>query len=132
QCRNVAPDLACGADLHLDGGLRVRREGQNECEHPLNATIGRAIGGRREEPVMHDVLSRLGLSEINPGAWTSAVPLPMHGGRETLGWDTRATGETLARITLATKADLDAVIEASERAFVEWRKLPAPRRGEIV
>jgi aldehyde dehydrogenase (NAD+) len=81
---------------------------------------------------MHDVLSRLGLSDTNPGAWTSAVPLPMHGEREILGSENPATGDTLARIALATKADLDAVIEASERAFVEWRKLPAPRRGEIV
>jgi len=81
---------------------------------------------------MHDVLSRLGLSPTNPGAWTSAVPLPTRGERETLGTENPATGDTLARIALATKADLDAVVEGSERAFLEWRKLPAPRRGEIV
>jgi hypothetical protein len=34
---------------------------------------------------MHDVLSRLGLSAINPGAWTSAAPLATSGERETLG-----------------------------------------------
>jgi aldehyde dehydrogenase (NAD+) len=81
---------------------------------------------------MHDVLSRLGLSERNPGAWTSAGPLAMRGERETLGSENPATGETLARVALATKEDLDAVIVESERAFGEWRKLPAPRRGEIV
>jgi aldehyde dehydrogenase (NAD+) len=81
---------------------------------------------------MHDVLSRLGLSDKNPGAWTSATPLPMRGEREALGSENPATGETLALVALATKSDLDAVIAESERAFAEWRKFPAPRRGEIV
>jgi aldehyde dehydrogenase (NAD+) len=41
-------------------------------------------------------------------------------------------GELLARIEQADNADYEKVMAAAKAAFVSWRMLPTPRRGEIV
>jgi aldehyde dehydrogenase (NAD+) len=43
-----------------------------------------------------------------------------------------ATGEPLGTVTLASRADYDAAVRAAAAAFLKWRELPAPRRGEVV
>ncbi len=42
------------------------------------------------------------------------------------------TGETIGRLTCATPAQAIAAIELAHRAHLAWRKVPAPRRGELV
>jgi len=42
------------------------------------------------------------------------------------------TGEVLARIEQASAKDYDKVMRQAKKAFLAWRALPAPRRGEIV
>src|SRR3954466_5761812 len=42
------------------------------------------------------------------------------------------TGEVMAHVHDASKADVDAAIEAAHTAFLAWRNVPAPRRGELV
>lgn len=41
-------------------------------------------------------------------------------------------GHRIASVQLATESDYAEVISIAKSAFTEWRKLPAPRRGEIV
>src|ERR1700730_12838145 len=41
-------------------------------------------------------------------------------------------GSRIATIRRHTKNDLDGMIDAAERAFLLWRALPPPRRGELV
>jgi len=43
-----------------------------------------------------------------------------------------ATGEVIATVKQATAEEYQASIEAAQRAFLEWRSVPAPKRGEIV
>jgi L-aminoadipate-semialdehyde dehydrogenase len=43
-----------------------------------------------------------------------------------------ATGEPLAKIQMAGPADYELVMERASEAFLKWRMVPAPRRGEIV
>jgi aldehyde dehydrogenase (NAD+) len=43
-----------------------------------------------------------------------------------------ATGELIGRVTMANRADYELVVKEAEEAFLRWRKLPAPRRGELV
>jgi aldehyde dehydrogenase (NAD+) len=43
-----------------------------------------------------------------------------------------ATGETLAAVRMAGVADYECVVEHARAAFLEWRMVPAPKRGEIV
>ena len=42
------------------------------------------------------------------------------------------TGEEISRLRAATPADLDAAVDRAHAAFLAWRKVPAPRRGELV
>lgn len=41
-------------------------------------------------------------------------------------------GKLIASVQSATAADYNALIEKAQSAFVEWRKIPAPKRGEVV
>lgn len=78
---------------------------------------------------MHALLERLGIEATNSGAWAgSALPV----GTESIASLNPATGEALARVTLASAADYETVVTAAEAAWGRWRVLPAPKRGEIV
>ncbi len=41
-------------------------------------------------------------------------------------------GATIARLPVHSRADADAAIARAQQAFVAWREVPAPRRGELV
>jgi acyl-CoA reductase-like NAD-dependent aldehyde dehydrogenase len=40
--------------------------------------------------------------------------------------------EVLGHVPLALESEVDAAVDAAERAFKTWRRTPAPRRGKIV
>jgi aldehyde dehydrogenase (NAD+) len=42
------------------------------------------------------------------------------------------TGEIIAKVHDRSAADVGRVIDAAHEAFLAWRKVPAPRRGELV
>ena len=41
-------------------------------------------------------------------------------------------GETIATLKAASRAEADAAVERAHAAFLAWREVPAPRRGELV
>src|SRR4051812_30228 len=41
-------------------------------------------------------------------------------------------GSTLATINSAAPADVDRAAQAAHEAFLKWRTIPAPQRGELV
>ena len=43
-----------------------------------------------------------------------------------------ANGELLARVQNQTVSDMSLAIKKANEAFLEWRKVPAPQRGELV
>lgn len=43
-----------------------------------------------------------------------------------------ATGEFIASVYQASESDYDKIMEKATAAFKQWRKVPAPKRGEIV
>lgn len=43
-----------------------------------------------------------------------------------------ATGEVLGRVTKSGPADVEKAVAAARESFDRWRKVPAPRRGEIL
>ena len=45
---------------------------------------------------------------------------------------TPITGEPIAHVHSASAADADAAIGRAAQAFLAWREVPAPRRGELV
>ncbi|TAG04983.1 MAG: aldehyde dehydrogenase family protein [Betaproteobacteria bacterium] len=63
---------------------------------------------------------------------TLGVILPATGGRDAITARTPITGESLAMLPCATAAELDAFVSQSHAAFLTWRTVPAPLRGELV
>ncbi|MBP7816088.1 MAG: aldehyde dehydrogenase family protein [Phenylobacterium sp.] len=41
-------------------------------------------------------------------------------------------GSTIATLRATTVAQVDAAVDRAQAAFLDWRKVPAPRRGELV
>ncbi|NOY25266.1 MAG: aldehyde dehydrogenase family protein [Oligoflexia bacterium] len=80
---------------------------------------------------MKDLFARLGLKDVNPGAWIGTQPLPTLGA-PIADSENPSTGQPLASIALGSAEQLDQVISASQAAFEAWRLVPAPKRGEVV
>lgn len=80
---------------------------------------------------IQEVLSRLGLKEKEfSGACTGLDWLKTGG--ELLQSYSPVDGALIGSIKQASKADYEAVMQKAEKAFIEWKKKPAPLRGEIV
>ena len=77
----------------------------------------------------HAFLAELGITAENSGAYDGAW---MKCSGELLESRSPATGELIATIRQATAADYDRVVDAAQAAFLRWRALPAPLRGDIV
>ncbi len=82
------------------------------------------------DPRAAPLLARFGLAERNPGA--CAGPGAWRGGGARLASVNPANGRTLAEVTTADAADVEAVLDRAAAAAVLWRDVPAPRRGEAV
>ncbi|WP_394764153.1 aldehyde dehydrogenase family protein [Phenylobacterium sp.] len=80
-------------------------------------TVQTSIGSARAEAA--DVLSRLGVPEAQ---WTG-------GGRPVRS---PVTGEIIGEVHDTAPAEVAKAIEAAHDAFLAWRSVPAPRRGELV
>ena len=77
-----------------------------------------------------EVLEKLHIEPLNSGAcYGDWIARPSGGQLESLN---PATGELLAKIQLAGLDDYETVVTRASEAFLDWRMLPAPRRGEIV
>ncbi len=75
-------------------------------------------------------LAELGIADTNYGAaygheWLAS-------GGATIASESPVDGQTIAKVSLADDEAYEKVITAAQEAFVEWRVLPAPKRGEIV
>ena len=79
--------------------------------------------------VTMDVLRDLGIEPSNPGAydgdWIDTTG-------DVLVSDNPATGEQIASVREASAADYERVSAAAHDAFLRWREVPAPQRGECV
>ena len=75
-----------------------------------------------------EILGRLGLNGDNLGGfcgeWLGSGP--------ELEVLTPIDGSTLASVRQVTEQEYDAIVERAREAFLRWRDLPAPKRGEVV
>ncbi|MCB0640624.1 MAG: aldehyde dehydrogenase family protein [Phaeodactylibacter sp.] len=76
-----------------------------------------------------DFLAQLGLKEKNPGTWTG---LESSDSGNYIESHSPVEGAFIGAVSVTTRAEYDAVIAKAEEAFKVWRKMPAPKRGEIV
>ena len=80
---------------------------------------------------MHaSVLKQLGLKKTNDG--TSTGQKIYKGTKSIIKSYSPVDGKLIGSVTTTTKADYNKVIKAAEKAFQEWRVIPAPKRGEVV
>jgi aldehyde dehydrogenase (NAD+) len=78
-----------------------------------------------------EFLHELGIKDKNDGA---ATGLKWTGTKDQgeLRIHSPATGEYIASVYQASKSDYEKVVDTASAAFLEWRKVPAPKRGEII
>ena len=77
-----------------------------------------------------DILGQFGIQENNSGASTGTQWIQTSGA--SIASVSPVDAQVIANVTMATEAEYHQVIEKAQVAFVEWRKIPAPKRGEIV
>ncbi len=78
---------------------------------------------------MQNVLKALGLKEINDGCSTGKN---WFANGDILESYSPVDGKLIGKIKTATKADYQKAISAAADAFLYWRTIPAPKRGEYV
>ena len=79
---------------------------------------------------IQEILSQLGVQEINNGASTGGKWFKTRG--ERIESYSPVDGRLIATVNAATEVDYEAVILKAQEAFKVWRTIPAPKRGEIV
>ncbi len=79
---------------------------------------------------MKDLLKKLGIEATNSGASTGTEWLECRG--QLLQSTSPIDGGILAEVRQATASEYEQVAEEAQRAFLQWRLVPAPQRGEIV
>jgi len=79
---------------------------------------------------MQEVLKALGLEEVNFGTSTG---LESFGDKDNLIESySPVDGKLIGKVTVTSKEEYEKVIATAQETFKVWRKMPAPKRGEIV
>lgn len=79
-----------------------------------------------------DILNSLNIKKINSGAshnkhsWSTTTDAGLI---ESIN---PANNEVIASVHAASATDLEHIVRAAEHAFLKWREVPAPKRGEII
>ena len=129
--------LAGSADGVGDGvagvggaGHASRRKAQERRSEARRKRRIEADGSLSRMPIERDdVLRELGLEPEHSGACAGGwIPT----GGEWLESVNPATGERLGRVRQATAAEYETVAAAAHAAFLRWREVPAPQRGDVV
>src|SRR5665213_2830520 len=77
-------------------------------------------------------LQALGLLDINPGVWSGSQGWSADSTGPLIDSINPASGKRLAQVRGATAADYEHVMTAAVAAAADWRRVPAPQRGEAV
>ncbi|GHN01116.1 aldehyde dehydrogenase [Cytophagales bacterium WSM2-2] len=77
-----------------------------------------------------DALAALGVKKSNPGTSTGTKWLKSSG--TYIDSYSPADGKVIGRVQASDEKSFEKTVAQAKKAFVEWRKVPAPKRGEIV
>ncbi|MCD6045640.1 MAG: piperidine-6-carboxylate dehydrogenase [Gammaproteobacteria bacterium] len=80
---------------------------------------------------METILQQLNLTRLNDGGCIGGDKW-VAGSAKTLDSLNPSTGESLAAVKLIGTEDYEQIILAAQKASLTWRKVPAPKRGELV
>ena len=76
-----------------------------------------------------EALQQLGVKDINEGSSTGSNNFS---NGEIIESHSPVDGQLIGKVKSTTRADYDKVMDAATKAFLTWRDVPAPQRGEIV
>ncbi len=80
---------------------------------------------------MHRILEKLNLEAVNPGTWMG--PFSSEDNSAALIESVNpATGEVIASVRATSKKEYGQLIDTARQAFLQWRQVPAPVRGNAV
>jgi len=79
---------------------------------------------------VQEVLNRLGIKDINQGASTGYTWFNTTG--DLIESYSPVDGKLIAKVAQGTADDYETIINKAQKAFINWRMMPAPKRGEIV
>ena len=77
---------------------------------------------------MQEILTKLGIEAVNPGGFAGE----WMGSGDKLDSVSPINGKIIASVTQATPEEYDAICARAHEAFLKWRSVPAPVRGETV
>jgi aldehyde dehydrogenase (NAD+) len=79
---------------------------------------------------MQKTLKQLKINKLNNGTSTGSNWMTSKG--EKIDSFSPVDGKLIASVQSTTKADYEKVVKSAQKAFQEWRLIPAPKRGEVV
>jgi len=79
---------------------------------------------------MQEVLQHLGISTKNSGASTGSQWAEGNG--KTITSFSPVDGKKIAEVSSCTNEAYEQIIDSAEKAFLQWRMWPSPKRGDIV
>ena len=74
-------------------------------------------------------LKKLDLHKKNEGTWTGLKSLKSNSYIDSYS---PVDGKLIGSVSVTSRKDYEKVIKTAQKAFSEWRQIPAPKRGEIV
>lgn len=77
---------------------------------------------------MADFLKKLGIEDTNPGGFCGE----WFGSGDLLEVTTPIDGTRIGAVQQVTVEEYDRIVDRAHEAFIKWRMLPAPQRGEVV
>jgi aldehyde dehydrogenase (NAD+) len=79
---------------------------------------------------MQDILNQLGIQPVNGGASTGKQWIKT-AGKKIVSYSP-VDGKNIATVTACDDEGYENVLNQAQKAFLEWRMYPSPKRGEIV
>ncbi len=81
-------------------------------------------------PLLHsDILQNLEIDQINKG---TSDGVSWYSSGEKIDSTTPIDGSSIATIIASTEQDVENILTTAQKAFLHWKNVPAPQRGEIV
>lgn len=80
---------------------------------------------------MQDILQALQIKPLNP-SYSTGLQWGGTQDRELREIHSPIDGKLIASVCMANEKDYEQTVKQAQKAFVQWQKVPAPRRGEIV
>ena len=74
------------------------------------------------------ILEDLDIEDVNPGGFSGT----WIGSGPALEVYSPIDGSRLSTVTQVTEDEYDQVVKRAQEAFLEWRKVPAPKRGDVI